>query len=315
MKISREVKIGFFFILGIAVFIWGYNFLKGKGLLSDERTLYAEYVNVNGLEKANPVYINGLKVGRVTGIGFDPDLSGNILVEMTITSDFPVPEDTYARLFSSDLMGSKAIDLMLGYSSTLAESGDTLLSEVEPGLREEVNRQLMPIKRKAENLIASIDTVVVSVQEVFDSQVRDELLTSVTAIRKTFQNLASATGDIDTLLSSESNRISSILYNLDMITANISNNEDQLNEIIANMSMVTDSLANSNIPETFNRLNLVVHDVESILAHIRSGEGTLGNLVYNDSLYNELVRASTELNELLIDIKKNPKRYVRFSVF
>jgi phospholipid/cholesterol/gamma-HCH transport system substrate-binding protein len=48
---------------------------------------------------------------------------------------------------------------------------------------------------------------------------------------------------------------------------------------------------------------------------IEKGEGTLGMLINNDQLYKDLEKSALELNLLLEDIRLNPKRYVRVSVF
>ncbi len=78
MKISKETKIGAIFIIAAVLLIWGYNFLKGQDILTQSRTFYAVYQNVSGLGKANPVFINGMQVGQVTQMYFDPAMNGNI---------------------------------------------------------------------------------------------------------------------------------------------------------------------------------------------------------------------------------------------
>jgi phospholipid/cholesterol/gamma-HCH transport system substrate-binding protein len=315
LRIPREVKVGFFFILAIAGLIWGFNFLKGKNIFKTSTLIYAVYPDVNGLEPSNPVYINGLKVGQVSNIAFLPEMSGEIIVEMTLSTDFPIPNNTVARIFSSDLMGSRAIDLIVGDSEELIVSGDTLITSIEASLKEEVNKQILPLKRKAEDLILSIDSMVVAIQGVFNKDIRDELLASIQSIRATFRNLESTTGNIDTLVVEQSGRLASILRNIDMITYNLRENEEQINAVFANLETITDSLSQSHIPETFNNLNKVVSDIEVITDKIQRGEGTFGQLLYNDTLYFELERTARELNMLLEDIRVNPKRYVKFSIF
>jgi phospholipid/cholesterol/gamma-HCH transport system substrate-binding protein len=315
LKISREFKIGIFFILAAAAFIWGFSFLKGKQLFSNERTFYAVYPTVSGLVKSDPVYINGLKVGQVHKLYFEPSLKGEIIVEIKVSTEFPIPYNTISRIFSTDLMGSRAVDLVIGNSPVLLQNGDTLGVDIENSLKEEVNQQIAPLKMKAENLIASIDTMVISIQEVFNNEIRSELLASIQSVRSTFQNLESTSHAIDTLVHSQSTHIAGILYNLDMITRNIYQNEEKINDIFNNISMLSDSLAHSQIPETFANLNKVVGDLALIIDKLNNGEGTLGQLLADDKLYKELEKSAFELNQLLEDFRVNPKRYVRFSVF
>jgi len=315
VKIPREVRIGFIFLVALGLFIWGLNFLKGKDIFSKDRIFFSVYKDVNGLEKSNPVYINGLRVGQVRSIYFDPSMSGEIIVEVVVSTDFPIPRNSISRIFSEDLMGSRAISIVVGDSEELISPGDTLSSSIETSLKEEVNRQIAPLKRKTENLILSIDSMVVAVQGVFNKDIRSELLASIQSIRRTFHNLESTSSNIDTLVLEQSSRLGSILYNLDMITRNLKDNEENINNIFANITTITDSLENADIPGTFQNLNRVVNDISLITDKINKGEGTLGMLVNNDQLYIELEKTAYELNQLLEDLRTNPKRYVRFSVF
>lgn len=315
MKISKELKVAFLFILAIGVLIWGFNFLKGKDLFSSERTFYTVYTNVSGLEQSNSVYINGVKVGHVSEVYFAKSMNGDIIVEMTVREKFPIPANSVSRIFSEDLMGSRAIDIILGNSSDLAQDGDTLAGDVEVSLKDAVNQQILPLKIKAEDLISSIDTMVVAIQGVFNKDIRNELLTSVKSIRQTFQNLESTTGEIDTLVTTQASRIASIMGNLDAITSNLEQNSDQISATLRNLAAISDTLAQSNIPMIMANLDRTVNNLASITERIESGQGTIGLLVNDDKLYRDLEKTVLELNQLVEDIRLNPKKYVRVSVF
>lgn len=311
----QRVVIGFSFIAAIVVFVWGYNFLRSKDLFSKDKIYYAKYQSVNGLIKANPVVINGLRIGQVKNVYFAPDLTGDIMVSIVLSTDFPIPDNTVARIFSSDLMGSKAIELVLGNSPKYLQEGDTLPTSIEQGLMAEVNAQVQPIKNKAEDLMASIDTLVTAFQSIFNESARDNLRQSFLNIEKTLANLQNASSNIDTLVVEESSRISNILVNLDSLSTTLNNNRGNLNNIIANFEIISDSLAKSEIPGTFMRINTALDELHVILDKVNNGDGTLGMLVNNDSLYLELNRSASDLDSLLTDIRKNPKRYVKFSLF
>jgi phospholipid/cholesterol/gamma-HCH transport system substrate-binding protein len=314
-KRYRPVIIGASFILAIAIFIWGFNFLKGTGLFNKETIYYASYERVNGLIRANPVVVNGLRVGQVKNVYFNPDMSGSIMVSMMLSTDLPIPNNSVARIFSSDLMGSKAVELVLGNSKVPIEKGDTLASDVEGGLMAEVNAQMAPIKNKAEDLMTSIDTLVTAFQLIFNESARKNLSESFLNIERTLANLQSATSNIDTLVVKESSRISAILINLDSLTLTLSDNRGDFTKIIKNFRTISDSLADVEIPATFVRINSALADVETILEKVNTGHGTLGMLMNDDSLYLELNRSATSLDSLINDVKNNPKRYVRFSLF
>lgn len=315
MKISKEFKIGFLFVLAIVVLIWGFNFLKNKNILYKEKVLIAVYQNVNGLSSSNPVFISGVKVGQVGKIYFDPSLNGNIIVQLVFTDKFPVPKNSTAMIFSTDLMGSKGVEIKLGPGPQIALNGDTLRSDVETSLKDAVNQQIMPLKLKAEDLLGSLDTMVIAVQGVLNKQAIEDLNASIKSIRHTFTNLESTTQNLDTLVIEQSGRLSSIMYNIDMITRNLNNNSSEINRVLGNLASLSDTLARSNISGVIGKINATFTDLANILDRVNKGEGTLGLLVKDDKLYNDLQKSASELNLLLEDIRVNPKRYVRISVF
>ena len=315
MTLYKKLFIGFTFLVAIAIFVWGYNFLKGKDLFDKQTVVYALYPNVSGLTVANPVLVNGFKVGLVSKMYFNPDMSGNIIVELTIKNKLPIPKNTIAKIYSADLMGSKAINLKLGNSEETIETGDTLATAMEASLMEEVNAQVQPIKRKAENLMASIDSLVIAFQTVFNKNARENLAQSFNNIKHTFRNLNNTTANLDSMVVKERSRIASILKNADSISHTLNENREAFGAIIQNFESLSDSLAASDIKGTLDRADNAIEELNIILAQINAGQGTVGMLMHNDTLYLELNRSAEELNLLLKDIRENPKRYVKFSLF
>lgn len=126
MKLNKEFKIGFFGILMIALLYWGINFLKGTDLFSSDVKYYAVYDQVNGLESSASILIKGFKVGSISDISYDPARSQNVVVEFSISSKYPIPDDSKARIFSDGIMGGKAVELVLGKSANYLQEGDTL---------------------------------------------------------------------------------------------------------------------------------------------------------------------------------------------
>ena len=325
MKIKREIKIALVVILAIGIFVWGFNFLKGKNVFSTKRYLYAVYDQVNGLVEANPVLINGLKVGQVDDIYFKPDGSGKIIVKMLITNnDIKIPKNTVAKIFASDFMGSKAIDLRMtdtikgktiNSKIVWANSGDTLYSAIATSIQEEVSVQMLPLKQKAERMMSSMDSVLAVIQYIFNEDTRENLAKSFESIKFTIKNLESTTFNIDTFVTTERYRLSSILANVESISTNIKNNNQKITNIINNFSSLSDSLSKSKIVSTITNANKAITDFSTIMEKINSGEGTMGMLIHNDTLYKNLAKSSKDLDLLMEDMRLNPKRYVHFSVF
>lgn len=315
MKISREYKVGLLFVAAFLIVFFGINYLKGADIFNKQNKYFAKYDRVDGLVPANPVFINGLKVGQVSDLYFSPDGSMKIIVEYSIDRDIKIPDNSVAMIFSSDLMGSKAVNLILGNSNNICVEGDTLNSDIEGSIKDEVNKQVQPIKKKAESLLLSMDTMVTIIQNVFNETTRKNLSRSFENIKYTVNYLKSTSYNIDTLVSTQKNRLANIISNLEDITQNINNNKGKINNAISNFSSLSDTIANINFAKTLKNTNDALIKVSSVVDKIEKGEGTLGLLINDETLFKDLQTSSSELNLLIKDMRLNPERYVHFSVF
>jgi phospholipid/cholesterol/gamma-HCH transport system substrate-binding protein len=315
MKILKETKIGGIFILGAVLLVWGYNYLKGRDLLSDNRTFYAVYQNVSGLAKANPVYINGMQVGQVTQMYFDPALNGNIIVGLTVNHEFPIPKNSTAEILSTDLMGTKAVNLNLGHSPELAVNGDTLKAKLAATLGEQVEQTIGPLKKRAEDLLGNIDEIIISLNTALSPKQVNSFKSSMSHLESTIKGADSLVINVDGFIASEKSRATAIMLNLESITGNFKNNNEKLNQIISNFHSLSDTLVKANIAGTLADVNKSMHDFSLIMDKINNGNGSIGQLVNDDSLYIGLEKSSRELNLLLEDIRLHPKKYVKLSLF
>lgn len=315
MKISREYKIGILATVTILLFVWGLNYLKGRDLFSKQITFYAIYNDVSGLTQSNPVSINGVSIGQISSISFMPDGSGRILVESIISQEVPIPDNSVSMLTGASLTGSREIILELGDSKTYISSGDTLEAGYQSSIQDEVSELVLPIKQRAEDLFAQIDSVMIVFQAIFNEQTRVNITQSFQSIQETLENLESTTGNLDLTIDRESTRLSAILTNAESISENLSNNNETINNILSNFSNISDSLAAANITQTLLQAEQSIASLALIVEKINSGEGSMGMLVNDDKLYNNLESSSKQLELLLEEIKNNPGAYFRLSVF
>lgn len=316
MKITREVKVGIIVLLGIGVLYVGVNYLKGISLFSDSRTYYCIYDKVDGVQSSNPVVINGYNIGQVRKVTLMPEAPPKLMVEITIKEkNLNIPKDSQARIQSSSLLGSKEIQLILGSSSESANSGDTLITSIESGLMESVNQEILPLKLKTEQLISDIDSIITIFQAILNEDTRDNLSKSLSSIQGTIQSLEVTAFRLDTLVKEEKVKFTSILGHVEAITGNLEASNQEITNVINNFSSLSDSLLQSNIKTVINNASSAMSEVNMITEKINRGEGSLGMLINNDTLYNNLENASNQLDLLLEDIRVNPDRYVRVSVF
>jgi phospholipid/cholesterol/gamma-HCH transport system substrate-binding protein len=309
MKIKNETKVGILAAFAIALLIIGYNFLKGNSIFSNETTLYAKYTRVDGLSVSKPILINGYQIGRVAKLELQPD--GSIIATLSVNSKYEIPENSVARLEGTDLLGSKAIVMSLGNSKKMAEDGYTLNANVEKGLME----QVQPVQKKAELIIGKMDSILSSVNSILNPSFQKNVDKSFNSIAGTLASLETTSKKVDGLVGSESARIEAIFKNVEGITANLNNNNQKISDILTNINTVTDKFAAANFKQTLDNANNAIADLQSVISGIKDGKGSLGLLLNDDKMYQNLNNASKNLDELMIDLKANPKRYVHFSVF
>ena len=304
---KREVKVGIVSIVVIFILILGINYLKGTNIFKNNITFYALYQNIDGLQIGAPVTVSGFKVGSVTDIDMLTESNNNLLVTINIEKELVVPKESILKIVNQDLMGTKGVNLIFSSSSDNASSGDTLSSSLESSLQEEVNAQILPFKRKAEELIVSIDSVMMIVTAVLNKDARQDLSKSIESLGETFSLMSSSMKKVDGIIDANEEKISNIIFNMESILSNIEESNSSVNSILSNMSLISDSLSNSNLTSLVNNFN-------TLMTQINSKEGNAGLLLNDDKLYTNLEKTTKELSELIKDIKDNPKRYINFSL-
>jgi len=301
VRLSKEAKVGLLALVAGVILYLGFNFLKGYEVFSSTNKYYIVYNDIKGLTVSNPVMVNGLTVGRVAKIDLLTNKQNKLLVTIDVQNDVKVGNDTKAVLANTDLLGSKSIDLKIGNNTTLYEDGATLKGEVEKELTEVLAAKAMPI-------MTNLDSTIVKLNQIFG----DELGKS---IGTTLHNFELASAGLNTIIAANQKNILAVTTNLAELSASLEQTEKQLKPVIAKLDNLADSLNNMELKQTVRNANDALKNVETITAKINQGEGSLGQLVNDKELYQNLNKASGNINKLLEDIQKNPKRYVRISVF
>jgi phospholipid/cholesterol/gamma-HCH transport system substrate-binding protein len=311
VKVKKEVKVGLLVTSALVALIYGVNYLKGVDMFTGVHTYYALYSRVDGLTPSGDVLLNGVKVGQVRRIDFLKDRSGNIVATIQVRKDVFISKGSTARIVSSDLLGGRAVEILLGSDKNPASPGDTLFSDMQTTLSD----QMLPIKDRAESLLASLDTLAVSLNQVFNDQNRKNLNSGLENLEKSLANLESISGSVDNMLSSDQGKLKRMIDNLESISSNMRNNNDELTNALENFSDISDTLAAANLSTTIANTSKAMERFSDVMNKINKGEGTIGQLMTNDSLYQAIEKSAKDLDMLIVDLKENPKRYVHFSVF
>ncbi|TRO66438.1 MCE family protein [Christiangramia sabulilitoris] len=302
LKYSREVKTALLAIIAIVILIFGYSFLKGENLLDNSRTFYAVYEDVEGLSPSSEVTINGLKVGQITGIDF-LNKTGDLLVTFTVKNDFQFSKNSQAKIYGGSIIGGKSLAIVPEYDPEMgiAVSGDTLPGDKEEGIMELVNDRLTPLQNKLEGTIVSADSMLTAITEILDDTTRNNIRSTFKNLNATVSSFQVTANELQGIVQGNSEKLDRTFTNLD--------------EMSGNFNKFSDTLSTMNIGKITTDLEKVIADFEGISNKLNSGEGTAAKLINDDAVYNNLDRATRQLEQLLQDIKLNPKRYVHFSVF
>lgn len=296
MTISREIKTATLVILGLILIVFTFNYLKGENLLDGSRKFHANFDNVNGLATSAPVTINGLTVGKVQSITFNDDGKGSLNVTLLVENNFQFSENSTIEIYEPGLIGGKAIAIKPAFDGAAnAKNGATLTSSIKLGMMETLD--VSALQDKIAGVMVSADSLLTNINQIFDT--------------KTKANLQLAIGELNTTIS---------LFKNTSISLNelISSNQEKLNNALSNvegisedLSKVTDDLSKKDISTVITSLEATLANANNLLNGIQQGKGTLGKLATDEQLYNNLVSATNELEELLRDFKLHPKRYTR----
>lgn len=305
---KTEFKVGLFGLIVLVILFFGIKFLKGSDIFQKENTYYAVYDNVSGMLVSSNVFVNGLRVGYVKEIEATNDRADNFLVTFIVRSDIKIPEDSKILLFSSDLLGSKALKLELGSSSRIISDGDTLSSGRELGMLDNLGESISP-------MMNNLDSILSSLNKILNTQSQNSLKNTIANLETTTNKLSSISTNLDNLMIEEKAKLAKIIENTESITTNFQNNNEKLTNIIANVDNIVDSAAKANIGSTLIETGKSIERLNTVLGVIEKGKGNIGLLINDEELYKSLDNSAKNLNKLIEDIKENPKKYINVSVF
>ena len=301
MKLSREIKTAILIIGCIIIFIFGFNYLKGTSLLSNEKTIHALYDEVEGLVVGANVTIRGLNVGKVKIIDFNDDFA-KIKVTFSIRDDLNFSNKSVAQLYEAGLIGGKAIAIIPKYdTSNIIKNGDILFSEIKPGLTELVNQQIAPLQDKIEGLLTSADSLFAGISNIMNYETQNNLKMTLEGLASTIENVNILSSNINDILNANEKELKSTINNLSKISGNL--------------NKITDSLKQMPLSSTVKNFEDTSLHLKEIIERLNSGEGSAGMILNDNKLYDNLVNSSEALEALLSDLKSNPKKYVHFSIF
>ncbi len=287
---TRELWIGVLGIIAILTIYLLINFFKGINVFSNGEKYYVKFSNIGEIVNTSPVFINGYKVGHVSNVAYDYKKPNEITVEMTLDSNIEVPEGSVA-LINTKLLGSSTISLALGSSTTMMHPGDTIDGRMNTGAMDEAADMLPQIS----GMLPKLDSILVSLNNTLANP----------AINNSLDGIESLTAELNTT----ARLLNNVLTNEIPVAA------DKLVAIEDDLLKMSAQLSEVDYKNLISSLEASLANIEAITTALNNGEGTAGMLLKNSTLYNNLSNTTEAATLLLQDLKKNPKRYVHFSLF
>ena len=301
MNLSKEIKAAIFVLTTIILFIFGFNYLKGSSLLDKQKTLYAVYEEVDGLLVGANVMINGLSIGNVTDLDFLPN-STKIVVTLKVKDKINFSSNSSATIYETGVLGGLAIAIEPIFQKGLVvKSGDTLNSNIRPGLTELINRQIEPLQRKLESTLTSVDSIFSGASYVLNKETQNDIKESINILTSAVSAINNSSLIIERTLTEKNTQINNSIDNIESISINLSEVSKELNDF--------------GLTSVLSNLEKSLEGINTIVDNLNSENSSLGKLISKDDVYENLNLSIENLNLLISDIKTNPKKYIHFSVF
>lgn len=329
MKRRNDVLVGAVILAGILLIVFGTIFLRGTVLGAEEQEIRARFRTVGAVMKGNDVKLRGVPIGRVESVELEPDAQA-VIITMTVAEGIRLPADPVVVLSAESFFGdwqaqilpratypqydyleSPTPDVLPGYSlpdmSQLTAVGDeiaqnlrTLSDRFELAFTEETALNIRRVVENVQIASAQLNTMMASQKTAIEDvasnlrQTSETLGVAAATVERTFAEVESAIG---------SGRLDAIIGNVENTTANT----DSLTAELLRMSADFERVA--------ARLDTTLEAVGSLATNMQEGRGTLGMLMQDSTLYLSLVEANSELQALLEDLQRNPRKYINLRVF
>lgn len=319
MKIKKEIKAGIIAIVSIGLLVTGINFLKGYSFFGGDDQYTAYFPNAGGVSASTSVYVNGVVVGKVISVDYNPggDSTSKVRMKFTIQDDnLRIPKSSVLETGSVDLLNKGLLlymgdDLSKGYYT----EKDPIQGHVQLDMFGQLKSYANPVMQKVSALVLNVDKTITSLKGFWDTTATSEIKESLVSLKMTFKKFSNIADDVEGLVASEKVKLSRIMSNVESITGNLKASNDKISKILNNFEKVSDDLMTADFKKVITNANAVIEKLNATFTSIEEGKGTLGKLLKDEKLYNELVQTNKSLQNLVQDLEKHPERYIHFSVF
>jgi len=275
--------------------------------------------DVKGLREGSPVWFSGVEIGAVKSIEFTMQQKVRFAMQLSADSLKYLKTDSRANIMTLGLLGDKYVEITLGSKDApTLKPGEMLSGSTQVEINDVVQTSQASIARitdfigkltEATNelkaLTGKIDHGKGTVGRLLnEDNIYVDLSSSVEDVKLFAETLKSSEGTLNKLIKDPSlyDRFQRASESLDTFSQRLASSEGTLNKLIEDKRLY------ENVTAASGKLNVILEKIDR-------GDGLAGSLVSDDELSKELKSALKELNVLIKDIKENPNRYFKFSIF
>ena len=298
---TKEVIIGLSVAGAICILIFGIEFLKGINMFKPSNFYVANYENVSGLEVAAPVLIDGYKVGQVREINFNYEHPGKIEVLMALNKQLHLPKDSKAIIGSTLLSGSY-VEIKLGESKEMLPVGGEISSDMSADLMAKVTDEILPA---VGNIVPKVDSLLISVNKLASDPALAASLKNVETITA---NVIVASKSLNALMQNMQKQVPGVLNGANVAV-------DNVEVLTANLKQLSAELSNLPLSQAMDNVNSLTANLDKFSSTLNNPNSSLGQLTNDAQLYNRLNTVVADIDSLVLDIQKNPKRYISIKLF
>ncbi len=292
-----ELRVGIVVAIAAIILFLGIIWIK-EYRFNVERYKYGVlFPNVGALGVGDPVTVLGVKKGTVESIILS---GGDVLVTFNLTTDVKLKKDAKFTVMNIGLMGERFIDVSPGHSPELLDLSKPVVGFYDTGIPE--------VMGMAGQMLDEIRRLVAHLEGIFGTEWSQE------SFKETIKDLRKLSSDLVTLLDRNKDKLektaTDLSYTSSELKVLVERNKEKLQSSVDNFT--TSSAKLDTITTTLSSLSV---SLKNLTQKIESGQGTFGKLINDSTLYNDLRKTTNNLDELVTDIKKNPKKYLKVSLF
>lgn len=294
---TREILIGLILVISLSILFIGIDFLKGINVFKSSNLYYVAFKDVSGLAEAAPVTLNGMKVGQVTGMEYDYEHPGNVLVEVNLDSSVKLTKGTkFTKAVS--LLGTGVLAIEMAPGNSYVEAGSEMEGESQKDMMADISTEVLPqvveMLPKLNSILAHVDS-----------------LAANPALQKTVTRLDAISANIELLTA----RLAATSQRIDPMVSNVNGLTKDLTAISADLKQLSAELKELPLSETMDNVKSTTANLKTFTGKLNGTDSSLGLLLNDRGLYDHIDSTVNSLDSLLIDLKAHPKKYVNFKLF